>query len=178
MLSARKLKAACVVRIPTLLMACQRLRGQAFLVAVLCRTVRALTIRLQRVAVAGRSVRFLADAARLGCQDTMMAKREHGVFWVVSTHVLTTGFVMPFLTFCAVNLLARKFEPDATPWQIFAIGLATQLLAYVGGTYYSLNYLRRVAIIRRPLACRRSADRADPNPRCIRARAHCLRRST
>ena len=81
-----------------------------------------------------------------------MAKRkERSVFWVVSTHVLTTGFAMPLLAYLAVFGIAANVPLDAV--QMAGLMFAMLTLGYVGGVYYSLSYLRKAAIIPRPLAC-------------------------
>ena len=81
----------------------------------------------------------------------MGKRKERSVFWVVSTHVLTTGFVMPLLA--GVIGAAVVFAHELRP----IVGLLVQqgllALGYIGGAYYSLSYIRKVAIVRRPMAC-------------------------
>jgi hypothetical protein len=83
-----------------------------------------------------------------------MAKpKQRGTFWVVTTHVLTTGFAMPLLGGIAAAFIVPIITPGISSWSALAVAAAIQALAYVGGAYYSLSYLRKVAIIANPLAC-------------------------
>lgn len=72
---------------------------------------------------------------------------------MVSTHVLTAAFALPLLAL--VLAFALDFSGFAPRGQF--VGLVFPLLlltgGYVGGTFYSLSYLRRVAVCRRPQAC-------------------------
>lgn len=81
-----------------------------------------------------------------------MAKKKHrSVFWIVSTHVLTTGFAMPAVAngLCFAVLTAIQPSADVA----FLMLLAFQALGYIGGVYYSLSYLRKVALMENPNAC-------------------------
>jgi hypothetical protein len=81
----------------------------------------------------------------------MATKKQRSVFWVVSTHVLTTGFAMPavagMIGFGIV--MASQLSPIAA----FLLLLLLQALGYVGGVYYSFSYIRKVALVDNPLAC-------------------------
>ena len=81
----------------------------------------------------------------------MATKKQRSVFWIVSTHVLTTGFVMPTIAgVLGSNVIwATQLSVVAT----FMISLAFQSIGYIGGTYYSLSYIRKVALIENPVAC-------------------------
>lgn len=80
-----------------------------------------------------------------------MAKKARSRFWVVSTHVLTTGFAMPFVAnvaaYAAIAGLGIR-GPAA-----LALGLAILAVGYIGGTFYSLSYLRKEAAVDNWTAC-------------------------
>ena len=78
-------------------------------------------------------------------------KRHRSRFWIVSTHVLTTGFVMPLLAF----LLAQGvlYETNLRGGLAFLVVLVFQAVGYIAGTYYSLSYLRKTTAIGDPEAC-------------------------
>jgi len=80
-----------------------------------------------------------------------MAKKKQSVFWVVSTHVLTTGFAMPAVAGLISVAIVVATQPSAVADFLLLLGLQT--LGYIGGVYYSLSYIRKVALIEHPLAC-------------------------
>ncbi len=70
---------------------------------------------------------------------------------MVSTHVVTTGFAFPLAArIIGFAVLHETYVPRA---QAFWFLLAVQALGYIGGAYYSLAYIRKVALIERPVAC-------------------------
>ena len=76
-------------------------------------------------------------------------KRSH--FWVVSTHILTTGLAMPCLgALVGFVIIASVDMPVPVA---FLLMLALQALGYFGGVYYSLSYIKKVAIVENPKAC-------------------------
>ena len=81
----------------------------------------------------------------------MAKKKVRSVFWVVSTHVLTTGFAMPAVA--GMMAVAVRHETRPPPVAAFLILLAFQASGYIGGVFYSLSYLRKVALMRNPVAC-------------------------
>ena len=81
----------------------------------------------------------------------MAKKKVHPVFWVVSTHVLTTGFTMPVVA--SIIALGVQTGLQPSPMAAFLILLAFQAFGYIGGVFYSLSYLRKVALIKDPVAC-------------------------
>jgi hypothetical protein len=81
----------------------------------------------------------------------MAKKKVRSVFWVVSTHVLTTGFAMPAVA--GMTGLAVLTGRPPSPVAAFLILLAFQACGYIGGVFYSLSYLRTVALIKDPVAC-------------------------
>lgn len=81
----------------------------------------------------------------------MATKKQRSVFWVVSTHVLTTGFAMPAVAGIIGFGIVLASQP--APIAAFLLLLLLQALAYVGGAYYSLSYIRKVALVDNPLAC-------------------------
>ena len=93
----------------------------------------------------------------------MMSVLKHrSVFWVVSTYVLTTGtsgFVISFLVAPVIGLLlAALFPSPPRSVPVYSvssfIGYSVWLtLGYMGGTWYSLRYIRKVALVDRPQAC-------------------------
>ncbi len=70
-------------------------------------------------------------------------KRRRSRFWIVSTHVLTTGFAMPvvalLVAYAAITFLGLRGVAA------FLLILAIGAIGYIGGTYYSLSYLRKSA---------------------------------
>ena len=81
----------------------------------------------------------------------MAKKKIRSVFWVVSTHVLTTGFALPAvagLTGLGVLSVAKM-----SPLAAFLVLLTFQAVGYIGGVFYSLSYIRRVALLKNPVAC-------------------------
>jgi hypothetical protein len=82
----------------------------------------------------------------------MAQPKERSTFWVVSTHVLTTGFVFPLLAGVVASFIPQV-SPGLDPWVVVAMTLGLGALAYLGGTYYSLGYIRKSAIVRDPIAC-------------------------
>ena len=73
-----------------------------------------------------------------------MVAKERAKWWIVSTHVLTTGFVMPFLVGKVGGAVVGGYGLRSLP--AFALLLAIQASGYIAGTYYSLGYLRRSTI--------------------------------
>ena len=72
-----------------------------------------------------------------------MAATQRATWWIVSTHVLTTGFAMPLVaTFAGMGIVIGT-HLDGFP-ALLAI-LASQAIGYIGGTYYSLSYLAKSA---------------------------------
>lgn len=81
-----------------------------------------------------------------------MAKtKQRSIFWIVSTHVLTTGFAMPAVAGGIGFAVLTAMQPSAVV--AFLLLLAFQALGYIGGVYYSLSYIRKVALIENPNAC-------------------------
>jgi hypothetical protein len=80
-----------------------------------------------------------------------MAAQLRGTFWVVSTHVLTSGFALPVGGAILVGVLAWMTEIDSTVLLVLSYGVS--ILAYVGGTFYSLSYLKKVAMHVNPARC-------------------------
>jgi len=78
-------------------------------------------------------------------------KKVRSVFWVVSTHVLTTGFAMPVVAGTIGLAVLTGVQPS--PVVAFLILLVFQTFGYIGGASYSLSYLRKVALIKNPVAC-------------------------
>jgi hypothetical protein len=81
----------------------------------------------------------------------MVTKEPRSRFWVVSTHILTTGFAMP-----AVGALIGFGIIDSTGLTgiaAFLLLLGLQAVGYIGGGYYSLSYIKKVALIEDPTAC-------------------------
>jgi hypothetical protein len=79
-------------------------------------------------------------------------KKTRSRFWVVSTHVLTTGFAMPavagMIGYPLINTVAI-----VAPVRAFLLLLTVQALGYIGGVYYSLSYIRKVALVENAPAC-------------------------
>lgn len=84
----------------------------------------------------------------------MGRKRERSVFWVVSTHLLTTLFMMGLLLFllAALGLLIER-AVRASPWTDLGLIVVAVGVAPAVATLHSLDYLNKVAIIARPQAC-------------------------
>ena len=81
----------------------------------------------------------------------MVTKKHRSVFWVVSTHVLTTGFAMPMITYViGVSVLTATKQSPVTA---FLILLALRMLGYIGGAFYSLSYISKIALVEKPSRC-------------------------
>lgn len=84
----------------------------------------------------------------------MARKKQRTVFWVVSTHVVTTGFVCPLIA----GMIGSSFLAlDPSSVAVFLGVLAIQAIGYIGGAFYSLSYLRDVATIENPTRCAKPA---------------------
>lgn len=80
------------------------------------------------------------------------APRPRSTFWIVSTHVVTTGFLMPLIAMMAIVVVFQNIgRVDMYVRAAIVLGLLS--LGYIGGVFYSLSYLRGAAIARNPLAC-------------------------
>ena len=79
-----------------------------------------------------------------------MSKKKRSVFWVVSTHVLTTGFAMPAVAGMFGAPLVEMYPSAGVG---FLLALGCQALGYIVGGYYSLSYIRKAALIEQPMAC-------------------------
>ena len=73
-----------------------------------------------------------------------MSKRRRSTFWVVTTHVLTAGLAIPALA-ALVAAGVIQFGNLGEASGVFAVGAVCGIMGYVGGTYYSLSYLKQVA---------------------------------
>jgi hypothetical protein len=80
-----------------------------------------------------------------------MKKKARSRFWVVSTHVITTGFAIPFIARFVTMFLLQSLQFEGL--LAFLVSLTLQSIGYIGGTYYSLNYIQNVALIDNPMAC-------------------------
>ena len=85
----------------------------------------------------------------------MAKQKPRSRFWVVTTHVLTTGFAFPFVASLAGWLVISTMTPEDFQTGTLASLLLLAFLAvgYLGGTIYSLSYLRKVASIEKPAKC-------------------------
>jgi hypothetical protein len=84
-----------------------------------------------------------------------MPAKPRATWWIVSTHVLTTGFAMPLLAsiIAAFVLVAAPFA--LSPIAQLLVMLGAQAIGYLAGTCYSLAYLRTTATVPRWTACTR-----------------------
>jgi hypothetical protein len=80
-----------------------------------------------------------------------MALKKRAKWWIVSTHVLTTGFAMPAVAGLAGAVVVGGSGLPGLP-ALVAL-LAFQAVGYIGGTYYSLAYLRKSATTDDWLGC-------------------------
>lgn len=83
----------------------------------------------------------------------MREQRKRSVFWMVSTHVVTAGFAFPFLASVLLVVIITSGWIWMSPLAQMLFSVALLSLAYIGGTCYSLSYLRKVAVCDRPQAC-------------------------
>jgi hypothetical protein len=74
----------------------------------------------------------------------MMSKKLRSVGWVVSTHVLTTGLAMPAIA-ALLYVAVVSFGQIHDPLLALYMQATFSVLGYVGGTQYSLSYLRKAA---------------------------------
>jgi hypothetical protein len=88
----------------------------------------------------------------------MSGAKHRTVFWVASTYAVTTGamaFALYVLAQVACMLFARVagiLQPGSAVPSVVLHSICL-LLACLGGTWYSLRYIRKVALIDRPQAC-------------------------
>ena len=73
-----------------------------------------------------------------------MLRKRRSTFWVVSTHVLTTGMAIPAVA-ALVAAAIIWFGGLRDPLAVLSIQAGCAVVGYVGGTYYSLSYLKRTA---------------------------------
>lgn len=73
-----------------------------------------------------------------------MKLKQRAKWWIVSTHVLTTGFAMPFVAGIVGGVLCAVLGLEAIVAFLFI--LAVKAIGYIGGTYYSLSYLKKSAV--------------------------------
>jgi hypothetical protein len=73
-----------------------------------------------------------------------MSKRQRSVFWIVSTHVLTTGLAMPVIAGLAATFVIH-FAGIGDPRIALYVQATFAVAGYVGGALYSLSYLRKTA---------------------------------
>ena len=73
-----------------------------------------------------------------------MSKRRRSVFWIVSTHVLTTGLAMPVIAALAATAIIL-FANIRDPLIALYLQATCAVSGYVCGAMYSLSYLRRAA---------------------------------
>jgi CBS domain containing-hemolysin-like protein len=73
-----------------------------------------------------------------------MAKKPRSKLWIVSTHVLTTGFAFLLLASLIAFSIVLYARPE-NPFSALGIGLALMAIGYIGGTFYSLSYLKSAA---------------------------------
>lgn len=73
-----------------------------------------------------------------------MSKKLHSTFWVVTTHVLTAGLAIPALA-ALVAAGVIQFGNLGEASSILVVVAVCGIMGYVGGTYYSLSYLKQVA---------------------------------
>jgi hypothetical protein len=85
-------------------------------------------------------------------QSMAVKKTRRSRFWVVSTHVLTTGFALPVIAGMVASGLTGALD-TLFPLQVFVAQLLFMAIGYLGGAYYSLSYIRKVALIENPRAC-------------------------
>ena len=85
----------------------------------------------------------------------MAERKERSRFWVVSTHVLTTGFAMPFLASLVAGFLSGYLESMYRTGGVLAtiVTLVLMTIGYAGGTLYSLSFIRQKAIVDNPRRC-------------------------
>lgn len=73
-----------------------------------------------------------------------MPKKYRSTFWVVSTHVLTTGLSIPVAAALSAAAII-KYGDLRNPWAEL-IPAACGVLGSIGGTYYSLSFLKRTTL--------------------------------
>jgi len=71
-------------------------------------------------------------------------KKQRSTFWIVSTHVATAGFAMPFFGYVFGVVLSVFLGLQAT--QSFVTILAINALGYIVGLFQSLSYIRKIAL--------------------------------
>jgi hypothetical protein len=69
-----------------------------------------------------------------------MSKKVRSVFWIVSTHVLTTGLAIPAVMGIASKLLIAHFDIRDPLIGLYLVATCS-VVGCIGGTLYSLSYL-------------------------------------
>jgi hypothetical protein len=72
-------------------------------------------------------------------------------WWIVSTHVLTTGFAMPCIAGLVGMVVCGQLGLQGAAGLVVILGL--QAIGYISGTYYSLSYLKKTAMTRDWVEC-------------------------
>ena len=72
-----------------------------------------------------------------------MAAKHRAKWWIVTTHVLTTGFAMPVIATVVGAILCGLLGLEGITGYLFILGF--RAVGYIGGTYYSLAYLKKSA---------------------------------
>jgi len=73
-----------------------------------------------------------------------MKAKPRARWWIVSTHVLTTGLAMPFVATAIGLFLVAVLGLRGMAALMLILGV--QAIGYIGGTYYSLSYLKKKVI--------------------------------
>ena len=73
-----------------------------------------------------------------------MTAKKRAKWWIVSTHVLTAGFAMPVLACVFGVVLVTILKLPELPARIILLGL--MIAGVIGGTYYSVRYVRKSAV--------------------------------
>ncbi|RLS53205.1 MAG: hypothetical protein DWH91_14840 [Planctomycetota bacterium] len=77
-----------------------------------------------------------------------MSPQPRSTFWIVTTHVLTSGLAIPTVVGLGIMGIAHlaKIHPPFSPLTELIVSLASMLLGTGGGVLYSLHFIRRNAV--------------------------------
>jgi hypothetical protein len=73
-----------------------------------------------------------------------MSKKVRSVFWIVSTHILTTGLAVPAGAGIVSTMLISQFGIRNPLFSLYIVATCS-VFGCIGGTLYSLNFLRNEA---------------------------------
>jgi hypothetical protein len=78
-------------------------------------------------------------------KEPQVVRKTRSQFWVVSTHVLTSGFILPGAANIAVFAVVAGFHVRGLA--ALSLNLLALAVGYIGGIYFSLANLKKGAVV-------------------------------